>query len=92
MQASFELKEEVKRVSEAVKFANSRLYELEKLNTAMFTALTKLVDFTASNQEAAKVLRREAQATSLKRDVVNREHNYARSMHLMAVKTCSKQF
>jgi hypothetical protein len=48
------LKEEVKRVSEAVKFANSRLYELEKLNNAMFSALTKLVDFTASNQEASK--------------------------------------
>jgi len=54
VQASFELKEEVKRVSEAVKFANSRLYELEKLNTAMFSALTKLVDFTASTQEASK--------------------------------------
>jgi hypothetical protein len=54
VQVSFELKEEVKRVSEAVKFANSRLYELEKLNTAMFSALTKLVDFTASNQEASK--------------------------------------
>ena len=47
VQASFELKEEVKRVSEAVKFANSRLYELEKLNTAIFNALTKLVDFMA---------------------------------------------
>jgi hypothetical protein len=54
MQASFELKEEVKRVSEAVKFANSRLYELEKLNTAMFSALTKLVNLAASNQEASK--------------------------------------
>ncbi|MGO8805775.1 MAG: hypothetical protein ACLQO7_04100 [Candidatus Bathyarchaeia archaeon] len=54
VQASFELKEEVKRASEAVKFANSRLCELEKLNTAMFTALTKLVDFAASNQEAPK--------------------------------------
>ncbi len=54
MQASFELKEEVKRVSEAVKFANSRLYELEKLNTAMFSALTKLVDFTTNTQEASK--------------------------------------
>ena len=48
IQASFELKEEVKRVSEAMKFANSRLFELEKLNTAMFTALTKLVDLESN--------------------------------------------
>ena len=40
----FELKEEVKRISEAVKFADSRLYELEKLSAAMFNALTKLVE------------------------------------------------
>lgn len=54
VQTSFELKEEVKRVSEAVKFANSRLCKLEKLNTTMFSALTKRVDFAASNQEAPK--------------------------------------
>ena len=54
VQASFELKEEVKRVSEAVKFANSRLYELEKLSTAMFSALTKLVDLAADGQGASK--------------------------------------
>jgi len=54
VQAAFELREEVKRVSEAVKFANSRLYELEKLSTAMFTALTKLVDYAAGSQEASE--------------------------------------
>ncbi len=54
-QASFELKEEVKRVSEAMKFANSRLFELEKLNSAMFTALTKLVDLeSGGGKEMAK--------------------------------------
>ncbi len=41
---SFELKEDVKRISEVVKFTNSCLYELEKLNAAMFNALTKLVE------------------------------------------------
>jgi hypothetical protein len=51
-QASFELREEGKRVSEAVKFVNSRLYELEKLNTVMFGALTKLVDLAAGCQGA----------------------------------------
>jgi hypothetical protein len=54
VQASFEVKEEVKRLSEAVKFANGKLYELEKLNAAMFGALTKLVDAMAVNQEASK--------------------------------------
>lgn len=54
VQASFEVKEEVKRLSEAVKFANGKLYELEKLNAAMFGALTKLVDSMAVNQETSK--------------------------------------
>lgn len=54
VQASFELKEEVKRVSEAVKFANSRLYELEKLNAAMFSALNKIVDFAGNKEEAKR--------------------------------------
>jgi hypothetical protein len=54
VQASFEVKEEVKRLSEAVKFANGKLYELEKLNAAMFGALTKLVDAMAVNQETSK--------------------------------------
>ena len=54
VQASFEVKEEVKRLSEAVKFANGKLYELEKLNAAMFGALTKLVDAMAVNQEGSK--------------------------------------
>ena len=54
-QASFEIKEEVKRVSEAIKFTNSRLHELEKLNTAMFNAITKFVDMASGSQEAFKV-------------------------------------
>ncbi|MDD3791900.1 MAG: hypothetical protein PHY74_02070 [Candidatus Bathyarchaeota archaeon] len=56
VQASFELKKEVKRVSEAVKFANNRLYELEKLNTAMFSSLIKLVDIASGHQEASKTV------------------------------------
>ena len=44
VQAGFELKEEVRRVSEAVKFTNSRLCSIEKLNAAMFNALSKLLD------------------------------------------------
>jgi len=49
VQASFELKEEVKRVSEVMKFANSRLFELEKLNAAMFNAISKLVDLEGNS-------------------------------------------
>jgi hypothetical protein len=51
VQASFELKEEVKRITEATKFTNSRLHSLEKLNEAMFQALTKLVDLEAGKQQ-----------------------------------------
>jgi hypothetical protein len=43
-QHSFELKEEVKRNTEALKFANSRLLQLERLNEAMFGALNRLSD------------------------------------------------
>jgi len=43
-QASFELKEEVKRVTEALKFTNSRLVSVEKLQEAMFNVLSKLRD------------------------------------------------
>ena len=50
-QASFELKEEVKRITEATKFTNSRLHSLEKLNEAMFSALTRLVDLEAGKQQ-----------------------------------------
>jgi hypothetical protein len=39
-----ELKEELRRNSEALKFTNSRLYSIEKLSAAMFQALSKLVD------------------------------------------------
>ena len=41
---AFELREEVKRNTEALKYANSRLLQLERLNEAMFGALTKLND------------------------------------------------
>jgi hypothetical protein len=43
-QHAFELREEVKRNTEALKYANSRLLQLERLNEAMFGALTKLND------------------------------------------------
>jgi hypothetical protein len=43
-QPSFELKEEVKRNTEALKYAKSRLLQLEHLNEARFGALTKLND------------------------------------------------
>lgn len=43
-QYSFELREEVRRNTEAIKYANSRLLQLERLNEAMFGALTKLTD------------------------------------------------
>jgi len=43
-QAAFELKEEVKRVTEALKFTNSRLVSVEKLQEAMFNVLSKLRD------------------------------------------------
>jgi hypothetical protein len=43
-QHSFELREEVKRNTDALKFTNSRLLQLERLNEAMFGALTKLND------------------------------------------------
>jgi hypothetical protein len=50
VQSFFELKEEAKRVSEAIKFTNSRLHELEKLNAATFNALTKLIDLVSGGQ------------------------------------------
>jgi hypothetical protein len=43
-QHAFELREEVKRNTEALKYANSRLLQLERLNEAMFGALIKLND------------------------------------------------
>ena len=43
-QHAFELREEVKRNTEALKYTNSRLLQLERLNEAMFGALTKLTD------------------------------------------------
>jgi hypothetical protein len=52
VQASFELKEEVKRVAEAMKFANSRLYQLEKLSEATSKAVCKLVDVVGKVSEA----------------------------------------
>ena len=62
---AFELKEEVKRVSEAVKFANSRLYELEKLNRAMFSAVSKLVDFGSGSQERSKASGQDSRTSCL---------------------------
>ena len=43
-QAGFELREEVKRVAEALKFANSRLYQLERLGEATSAAVCRLAD------------------------------------------------
>ena len=43
-QHHFELREEVKRNTDALKFTNSRLLQLERLNEAMFGALNKLSD------------------------------------------------
>ena len=68
VQVSFELKEEVKRVSEKrVKFANSLLFELEKLNTAMFSAIPgSWWILQPAIKRHLKVLRREALVMSLR--------------------------
>jgi len=55
VQASFELKEEVRRVSEAVKFTNSRLCSIEKLNAAMFNSLCKLLDLESPRESQNSV-------------------------------------
>ena len=39
--SAFELREEVKRITEELKFNNSRLLQLEPLNEAMFGVLSK---------------------------------------------------
>ena len=66
------MKEEVKWVSEAMKFTNSRLHSLEKLNEAMFNALTRLVDLEADKQQVRRLRVMEARAILFSRNLLLR--------------------
>ena len=52
-QLSFELREEIKRVGEALKFNNSRLLQVERLQEAIYTVLSKSPAGKVENLEAA---------------------------------------
>ena len=49
------MKEEVKRIAEALKLTNSRLFSIEKLNAAMYQALSKLLELEMGADARGKV-------------------------------------